>query len=71
MKHALVIKTSMMLKQDTIDKYQKIFANQLKNGVVIIPSCFEVELLNVPTDATVVVEAATQEEFFEKYLKGE
>ena len=69
MKHALVIKTNMTLKQDTIDQYQKIFADQLKTGVVLIPNCFDAELLNVPTDAEVTVEAATQEEFFDKYLE--
>ena len=71
MKNALVIKTSMLLRQDTINKYQQIFANQLKTGVVIIPNCFDAELLNVPTDVEVIVEATTQEEFFSKYLKGE
>ena len=55
MKHALVIKTDMMLHPDMLDHYQRIFAEQLKTGVVIIPAFFEAELLNVPTDVEVIV----------------
>lgn len=61
MKHALVIKTDVMLKQDVLDKYQKIFAEQLKTGVVLIPAFFEAELLNVPTDVEVFIESEDPE----------
>lgn len=62
MKHALVIKTDMMLKPDVMDRYQKLFAEQLKTGVVIIPAFFKAELLNVPTDVEVVIESAKEGE---------
>jgi hypothetical protein len=55
---ALVIKTDMMLKDDVLNHYQKIFAEQLKTGLVLIPAFFKAELLNVPTDVEVIVEAA-------------
>lgn len=57
MKHALVIKTDLMMKQDMLDHYQKIFAEQLKTGVVLIPQFFKAELLNVPTDVDVIVKS--------------
>jgi hypothetical protein len=66
MKHALVIKTDMMLKPDILARYQKKFAEQLKTGVVIIPPYFNAELLNVPTDVEVIVEAAPEAEFLNK-----
>lgn len=61
MKQALVIKTDMMLKEDMLNHYQKIFAEQLKTGVVIIPAFFKAELLNVPTDIEVIVEASSKD----------
>jgi hypothetical protein len=48
----------MMLKDNVMAHYQKIFAEQLKAGVVLIPAFFKAELLNVPTDVEVIVEAA-------------
>ena len=74
MKTALVIKTEMMLKPDVMDRYQKIFAEQLKTGVVVIPAFFKAELLNVPTDVEVIIEAGEEgHEFLDKHLiiKGE
>lgn len=61
MKHALVIKTDMMLKQETMAHYQKIFAEQLKTGVVLIPAFFNAELLNVPIDVDVFIESEDPE----------
>ena len=68
MKQALVIKTDMMLKPDIMDRYQKIFAEQLKTGVVIIPDYFNAELVNVPTDVEVVIEAKDENSFLNKQL---
>lgn len=66
MKQALVIKTDMMLKPDILAMYQKKFAEQLKTGVVIIPAYFNAELLNVPTDVEVIVEAENEDSFLNK-----
>lgn len=66
MKQALVIKTDMMLKPDILAMYQKIFAEQLKTGVVIIPAYFNAELVNVPTDVEVIVEAENEDSFLNK-----
>ena len=73
MTDALVIKTEMMLPKETMAKYQKMFAEQLKTGVVIIPPYFEATLLNVPRGVEVIVESAPRAEFIEKALnlKGE
>lgn len=62
MKHALIIKTDMMLKPDVLNRYQKLFAEQLKTGVVIIPAFFKAELMNVPEDVEVIVESAKEGE---------
>lgn len=74
MKQVLVIKTEMLLKQDMMARYQKLFAEQLKSGVVIVPAFFKAELLNVPEDIEVIVEAEPGEhEFLNKHIimKGE
>lgn len=68
MKQALVIKTDMTLKPDVMDRYQKIFAEQLKTGVVVIPAYFNAELVNVPTDVEVVIEAKDENSFLNKQL---
>ena len=57
MKQALIIKTDMMLKPNVMDFYQKQFTEQLKSGVVVIPAFFKAELINVPTDVEVIIEA--------------
>lgn len=62
MKHVLVIKTDAMLKPDVLKHCQKVFTEQLKTGVVIIPAFFKAELLNVPTDVEVIVESAKEGE---------
>ena len=61
MKHALVIKTDMILKPDVMKFYHDEFVKQLKSGVVIIPAFFEAELLNVPTDVDVFIESEDPE----------
>jgi hypothetical protein len=69
MKQALVIKTEMLLKADMMKHYQNLFAEQLKTGVVIIPAYFQAELLNVPTDVEVIVQAGPDEhEFLKKHI---
>lgn len=60
MKHALVIKTDMLIRKDELTKLQRSFADQLKTGVVIIPPYFNAALLNVPTDVEVIVESAPE-----------
>ena len=60
MKHALVIKTDMLIRKDELTKLQRSFADQLKTGVVIIPPHFNAVLLNVPTDVEVIVESAPE-----------
>lgn len=60
MKHALVIKTDMMISRDVLAKLHQSFAEQLKTGVVIIPPHFNAVLLNVPTDVEVIVESAPE-----------
>lgn len=60
MKHALVIKTDMLIRKDELTKLQRSFADQLKMGVVIIPPHFNAVLLNVPTDVEVIVESAPE-----------
>lgn len=73
MKDALIIKTDMMLKPDMMAKYQKLFADQLKTGVVLIPAYFDAVLLNVPTDVEVAIESTSESDFLHKHfhLKGE
>ena len=68
MKQALVIKTDMLLKPDIMAQYQKIFVEQLKTGVVVIPAYFNAELVNVPTDVEVIVEAGDEDSFLNKEL---
>ena len=66
MEQALVIKTDVLLKDETINKYQKLFAEQLKTGVVLIPAYFNAVLLNVPKDAEVIIEAGRDDSFLDK-----
>lgn len=62
MKHALVIKTDMMLRPGVMEKYHKTFVEQLKTGVVIIPAYWHAELVNVPTDVEVIIESTPTSE---------
>ena len=72
MKHALVIKTETIFSKEVMDHYQKLFAEQLKTGVVLIPAFFKAELLNVPTDAEVIVKSEYDyEDELPWYPKGE
>lgn len=73
MNQALVIKTDMLLKDETMHKYQNLFAEQLKTGVVLIPAYFNAVLVNVPKDVEVVIEAGRDDSFLDKefHLKGE
>ena len=60
MKQALVIKTEAILSQEKLAHCQKLFVEQLKTGVVIIPAYFKAELLSVPTDVEVIVELSNE-----------
>ena len=73
MNQALVIKTTATLHPETMLKYQKAFAEQLKTGVVLIPSYFEPVLVNVPTDVEVIVESSWSDSFLNKefHIEGE
>ena len=73
MDKALVIKTTAILHPETMKKYQKVFAEQLKTGVVLIPAYFSAELLNVPKDVKVIVESGWSNSFLDKEfnIKGE
>lgn len=73
MDKALVIKTDVLMGPETMHKYQKLFAEQLKTGVVLIPAYFNAELVNVPKDVEVVIEAGRDDSFLDKefHIKGE
>lgn len=73
MNKALVIKTTAMLHPETMMKYQKVFAEQLKTGVVLIPAYFEPVLVNVPKDVEVIVESGWSDSFLDKefHIEGE
>lgn len=68
MKQALIIKTDMMLRDDVMAMYQKIFSDQLKTGVVLIPAYFNAVLVNVPTDVEVIIESSSEPDFLDKRL---
>ena len=61
MKHALVIKTDMILRPEVMKFYHDKFVEQLKTGVVVIPKFFNAELLNVPTDVEVIITAGEED----------
>lgn len=73
MDKALVIKTDVHMTTETMKRFQQIFAEQFKTGVVLIPAYFNAELVNVPTDVEVVVEAGRDDSFLDKefHIKGE
>lgn len=59
MKNILIIHSDLMLKQSVLDNYHKIFTEQLKTGIIIIPAHFKGELVNVPDNIEVIVEGRT------------
>ena len=73
MKQALVIKTDFHMTTETMKRFQQLFAEQLKTGVVLIPAYFNAVLVNVPTDVEVVIEAGRDDNFLDKefHIKGE
>jgi hypothetical protein len=73
MNQALIIKTDVRMTTETMHNYQKLFAEQLKTGVVLIPAYFDAVLVNVPTDVEVVIEAGRDDSFLDKefHVKGE
>ena len=73
MSQALVIKTDVYMKTETMKRFQQLFAEQLKTGVVLIPAYFDAVLVNVPKDVEVVIEAGRDDSFLDKefHIKGE
>ena len=73
MNQALVIKTDVYMTTETMKRFQHIFAEQLKTGVVLIPAYFNAELVNVPKDVEVVIEVGRDDSFLDKdfHIKGE
>lgn len=57
---ALIIKINMNLKANTLKMLQKDFAEQLKSGVVIIPSYLQAELINVPEGVEAIVQSEVE-----------
>ena len=60
MKNILIIRADMMLKDSVLDRYHKLFVEQIKSGVVIIPAFFKAKLVNVPDDVEVIVEGVDE-----------
>ena len=56
-KSVLVIKTDILLSRDTMARLYEQFVEQVKTGVVIIPPYFEAEILQVPENVEVRIEA--------------
>lgn len=57
-KTVLVIKTDMMLSKDTMARLYDQFVEQVEKGVVIIPSFFEADIIQVPENVEIRVESA-------------
>ena len=58
-KTVLVIKTDMLLKKSTVEKLRNEFIRQIEEGCVIIPAWFECEVVQVPENVEVIIEAQT------------
>lgn len=56
-KTVLAIKTDMMLSQEVLNKLREQFIEQVEQGVVIIPAWFEAEVIQVPENVEIRVEA--------------
>lgn len=59
---SLIIKINALVKEDTLKAIQKDFAEQLKSGVVIIPSYLQAELINVPEGVEVIMQSEPKKE---------
>lgn len=57
---ALIIKSKALLSADALKALQKDFAEQLKYGVVIIPSYLQAELINIPEGVEVIMQSDTE-----------
>ena len=53
----LLIKSNTFMPKDTLMKCHDEFVKQLDTGVVVIPSYFDAELLNIPSGVNVIVES--------------
>lgn len=60
MKDVLIIKTEMLLTKEAQERLREQFKQQVKEGVVIIPAYLDAELLSVPDDVEIVIEAANE-----------
>ena len=54
---ALILKINALVKEDRLKVIQKQFVEQLKSGVVVIPSYLQAELINVPEGVEVIVQS--------------
>lgn len=66
MKDVLVIKTEALLTQDRMKHFQKLFVEQLKTGVVLIPAYFDAKIIQCPDDVQVVVESVSGSTMLDK-----
>ena len=57
---SLILKINALVKEDTLKAIQKDFVEQLKSGVVIIPSYLQAELINIPEGIEVIMQSETE-----------
>ena len=55
-KDVLLIKTNMLLSQETLKKLHDNLKEQIKSKVVIIPAGFDCEILSLPDDVEIIVQ---------------
>jgi hypothetical protein len=63
MKDVLIIKPNVMLKQNNLACLHRAIVDQLKTGVVLLPAYLDAELVNVPDDVEVIIEASENNEY--------
>lgn len=56
----MILKINALVKEDTLKAIQKDFVEQLKSGIVIIPSYLKAELINIPEGVEVIVQSETE-----------
>lgn len=56
----MILKINALVKEDTLKAIQKDFVEQLKSGVVVIPSYLQAELINIPEGVEVIVQSETE-----------
>lgn len=53
-KSVLIIKANVLMKKEQLEQYRQIFAQQKKDGVVLLPNTFEAEY--IPDDVEIRIE---------------